>query len=72
MFNTKYTVSILDVKWNPIKRNLILKVIPRKDEFLFFDNKYHQVLAVVHVFNEKQDIFLVVNELENQPTKLLD
>jgi hypothetical protein len=27
------------------------------------DNQYYEVLNVVHMLNEKQDIFVIVNEL---------
>lgn len=52
-----------------MKRNLKLKVIPRSDEFLFFDDQYYKVLNVVHKFNDKQDIFVVVEIMGEQPKK---
>ncbi len=69
MFNTKYTVSILNSQWKPIKRNLKLEVIPRRDEYIYLFNQYYEVLNVVHMLNEKQDIFVIINELSNQPNK---
>lgn len=67
MFQTKYTVSILNSKWEPIKRNLKLRVIPRRDEFIFLDEQYYSVLNVVHRLNDKQDIFVIIDEISKQP-----
>ncbi len=70
MFNTKYTVSILDSKWQVMKRNLKLKVIPRKEEFIYLNNQYYEVLNIVHMLNTKQDIFVIVNEFSPQPNNI--
>lgn len=66
MFKPKYTISILDSKWQPVKRNLKLSIIPRINEYLFLDGQYYQVISVIHTFNKNQDIFLIINELNNQ------
>ena len=63
MNEIKYTVSILNSKWHPLKRNVEMVIIPRRDEFIYMDNQYYEVLNVVHMLNEKQDIFVIVNEL---------
>lgn len=63
MFQTKYTISILNSKWEPIKRNLKLKVIPREDELIFLDEKYFNVIKVIHMLNQKQDIFIIIDDL---------
>ena len=70
MFETKYTVSIINSKWERIKNNLKLKVIPRRDELIFFDDKYHTVLNVVHMLNKKQDIYIIINVLAQQPKEV--
>lgn len=70
MFKTKYTVSILSSKWEPMKRNLKLVVIPRRDEYIYLDNIYYEVLNVVHRLNDSQDIFVIVNELSTQPVSI--
>lgn len=69
MFERKYTVSILNSKWQPIKRGLKLKVIPRSGEFIYMDNQYYDVINIVHMLNEKQDIFVIINELAFKPNK---
>lgn len=74
MFQTKYTISILNSKWEPIKRNLKLKVIPRENELIFLDEKYFNVIKVIHMLNEKQDIFIIIDDLvdDDKNIKLSD
>tara|TARA_R110000782_G_scaffold21299_1_gene57310 strand:- start:12057 stop:12305 length:249 start_codon:yes stop_codon:yes gene_type:complete len=66
MDNIKYTVSILDSKWVALKRNIKLGIIPRRDEYIFMDNQYWEVLNVVHMLNEKQEIFIVVTTMSEK------
>ena len=66
MFKRKYTVSLLDSKWVVLKRDVKLSVIPRRDEYLYFDNQYYEVLNVVHMLNNKQDIFVIINGTQNK------
>jgi hypothetical protein len=63
MNEIKYTVSILNSKWHPIKRNVEMIIIPRRDEYVYMNEQYYEVLNVVHMLNEKQDIFVIVNEM---------
>lgn len=65
MNELKYTVSILNSKWHPIKRNVEMVIIPRRDEYIYLNEQYYQVLNVVHTLNEKQDIFVIVEEVSN-------
>ena len=67
MFRTKYTVSILNSKWEVIKSNLKLSVVPREGELIFLDGKYVDVIKVIHMLNKKQDIFVIIEDLEQQP-----
>lgn len=62
MFKTKYKVSFLNCKWETMTIKLNLTVIPRRDEYVYLNNQYYQVLNVVHKLNDKQDIFIVINE----------
>ena len=66
MFRRKYTVTVLDSKWNVIKNRLKLNPIPRKDELLFLDGLYYEVINIVHRIDEKQGIFVVVNPFKHQ------
>jgi hypothetical protein len=38
-------------------------IIPRRDEYIYLNEQYYEVLNVVHTLNEKQDIFVIVNEM---------
>lgn len=67
MFRVKYTVSILDSKWQPVKRGLKLSVVPRQGEFIFMDGKYFNVLNLVHTLSDKQEIFVIIEDLPKQP-----
>jgi len=69
MFKTKYKVSILNSKWEPIEIKLKLSVIPRRDEYVYLNDQYYQVLNVVHKLNEKQDIFIVINDAFPLPSE---
>lgn len=64
MFKKKYTISILDSKWIPLKRNVKMVIIPRRDEYIWLDEKYFIVLNVVHSITDKQEVFIVVEEKE--------
>jgi hypothetical protein len=65
MFKRKYTVTLLNSKWEIVKRNVDFIIIPRKDEYIFFEEKYYEVINVIHMLNKKQDIFVIINELQN-------
>ena len=65
MFNRKYTITILDSKWKILKNKIKLDIIPRKDEYLFIDNQYYEIINIVHYFNNKVGVFLIVNPIEN-------
>ena len=64
MFKKKYTVSMLDSKWVPLKRNIKIVIIPRRDEYIWLDEKYYIVLNVVHSITDKQEVFVIVEEKE--------
>ena len=65
MFKKKYTISMLDSKWIPLKRNVKMSIIPRRDEYIWIDEKYFIVLNIVHSITNKQEVFIVVEEQEN-------
>jgi hypothetical protein len=66
MFKRKYTVTLLDSKWKIVKNTIKLNVIPRKDELLFFDGFYYEVINIVHVLDKTQKIFIIVNSFKHQ------
>ena len=67
MFNKKTKVTILNSNWKVVKRNLPFEVIPRKDEFIWFEEQYFEVVNVVHQIDKQQSIFVIVNQLTNKP-----
>lgn len=62
MFRKKINVSLLDSKWEVIQRNLKLEIIPRRDEYLWFNNKYYVVLNIVHSIDGKGEILIIIEE----------
>jgi len=66
MFRTKYKVTLIDSKWNVVKKNVKLSVLPRRDEYVFFDSLYFLVLNVVHALDGKQGVFIIINETPHQ------
>jgi hypothetical protein len=71
MFKTKYNVTFLDSKWNVVKNNVKLFVVPRQNEYIYLDNKYVSVLNVVHSIDVKHSIFVIIEELPTQPQNIL-
>lgn len=69
MFKRKYTITLLDSKWSVIKNGVIFKVIPRKGEFIYYNDKYYHVINVVHNLIIKHDILIIVEEY-TQPSNL--
>ena len=68
MFKRKYNTSILDSKWVPIKRNLKLTFIPRKDEYIWYVDKYYLVVNIIYTLNKEDEILIIVEETQQQPT----
>jgi hypothetical protein len=66
MFKTKYTTTLLDSKWSVIKNGVIFKVIPRKDEYIYYNDMYYQVLNVVHNLTLKHEILIIVEEFSQK------
>jgi hypothetical protein len=62
MFSKKYTVTLLNSKWEIVKSNIKLISIPKKEEYIFMDNKYYDVLNVVHTIEKEHKILIIVGE----------
>jgi len=67
MFGKKYTVTLLNSKWEVLKRNVLMTIIPRKDEFIWIDEQYYDVINVVHSIGKIQSIYIIVNQLTDKP-----
>jgi len=64
----RYSISILNKNWQPIRMVAKVKHIPRHGEFIYLEEtkKYYTVLNVVYYLNNKQGIFIIVEEFGNQ------
>jgi hypothetical protein len=70
MFKSKYNVCLLDSKWNVVKKSVKLYSVPRRDEYIFFDGLYYEVLNVVHDINKKHLLYVIINEIPHQDKKI--
>ncbi len=61
-FSKKYTVTFLNSKWEIVKLNIKLKSIPQRDEYIYMDDKYYDVLNVVHSLDKNHNIFVIIQE----------
>lgn len=61
-FSKKYTVTFLNSKWEIVKSEINLKTIPQRDEYVYMDDKYYDVLNVVHSISKKHKILVVIEE----------
>jgi len=70
MFNSKYLITFLNEKWEPM-RSIKLKTVPRRDEFIFFDDeqKYFRVINVVYQVGKKHNIVVILSEFTNENNK---
>ena len=61
MFN-KYSISLMDEKWNMIIPKMKVKYIPRYGEFIYLtkEGMYYRVLNVIHNITHKHEIFVIV------------
>ena len=69
MFKTKYNTTLIDSKWSVIKTGVIFEVIPRRDEYIYYIDRYYHVLNVVHNVGKTHGILIVVEELTQQAEK---
>ena len=68
----KYSISFLDKGWKPIFNHVKrLKFIPRQGELVFIEeeNKYYKVINVIYYLNDKQGIFVIVEEFSDKNVK---
>ena len=63
MFKSKYTITLINSKWEVIDRNVNISILPRSNEYLFHNKQYYEVLNVVHMLNKVQDIFVIIEPL---------
>jgi hypothetical protein len=61
-FSKKYTITFLNSKWEIVKSNIKLKSVPQRDEYIYMDDRYYDVLNVVHSINKNHEIFVIIEE----------
>ena len=64
MFNKKCKVSFINTNWEFIKQNVVLDILPNRDELIYIEEfgKYFEVINVVHKLNSKHNIFVIIKE----------
>lgn len=66
IFYKKYKVSFLDSKWQIIKNNVELFTIPKKNEYIYLNNKYYLVINIIHDLRRYHDVYVVLDEVNNE------
>lgn len=66
MFTRKYKATLMYSKWEVLKKDLKFTIIPKKNEYIFFEGSYYLVVSVIHVMNKNQLIYIIVEEQENK------
>lgn len=61
-FDKKYTVTLLNSKWEIIKSDLKLNSIPQRDEYIYMNDRYYDVLNVVHSIDKNHKILVIIEE----------
>jgi hypothetical protein len=65
-FSKKYTVTFLNSKWEIVKSKTKLNVIPQRDEYVYMNNRYYDVLNVVHSIGDQHNIHVVIEETKTK------
>jgi hypothetical protein len=64
MLGKKLKVCLIDTNWVVIKDNLCVLTAPKKDELIYINNQYYDVINVIHDMSEKKHrIFVVIKEM---------
>lgn len=61
-FSKKYTVTFLNSKWEIVKSNVKLVSIPNRNEYIYMDNRYYDVLNVVHTIDKTHKILIIIED----------
>lgn len=68
IFNKKYSVTLMDEEWKPLKISANFKKIPRRDELIYLEDSqtYYKVTSVIHYLNDKHGIFIIVSKYSEE------
>jgi hypothetical protein len=61
-FSEKYTITFINSKWEIVKSDIKMKIVPQRDEYIYMDDKYYDVLNVVHSLGKKHNILVIIDE----------
>lgn len=67
MFNKKYKITILNSKWGVLVKTIKVSVVPNKNDYIWYNEQYHEVINVIHSLNEDR-VYVIVDEVSPQPT----
>lgn len=62
IFNKKYTVKLINSKWDVIKSKITLTTIPNKGEYIFMDGQYFNIINIIHVIENEHKILIIIDE----------
>lgn len=66
MFKKKNNIRFIDVNWKILTNDVKMNVIPKKNELIFFNEIYYEVVNVIYDISkiEKQQVIVVLTELK--------
>ncbi len=62
-YSDKYSVTILERNWMVLKSNVSLISLPRISEYIYLNDKYYQVINVVHDLTKNNKRLVIVDEV---------
>lgn len=65
-FGKKYTVTFLNSKWEVVKSEVKLNSIPQRDEYIYMNDRYYDVLNVVHSIDKNHQILVIIEETKTK------
>lgn len=65
-FDKKYTVTFLNSKWEVVKSEVKLNSIPQRDEYIYMNDRYYDVLNVVHSIDKNHQILVIIEETKTK------
>jgi len=65
MFRKKVKIRFIDTNWAIIKDNFFMKTIPRKDELVYINDIYYEIVNILHDISGKDESTIaVIKKLE--------
>lgn len=64
MFFRKKYITLINPKWEIVKANVKYDHLPKKDEFIFIDENYYEVLNVIHKLDDNNTTLVVVQKMK--------